>query len=578
MFKASAHILVAITFIASAGIALPQPPTLKRKICQPVVSLAVIPPAQLTSPVVTNLDIRGKLLRAADGMLNINKGQGNITDWSVQAVYLYRELGLPEDAIRERVQERLRDFFAIGSQLGVGTKQKYKPPQTFRPLSAEEQKFSTKYGLREFFSLHVQSGAEDIDTTTTNLVFYKGSLGIAHQLANLIHDSELLETVVFHAIQTNSGEASRAAAEGHPKSLLNVGLMSLARFFYSVGSPYRIYDLDEAIESLQRVQGHEKATAEELLRDLVEVVTSEVFFERVTPYVTNSRPSEVRSSIYRSALTALRITGELEYTYQLDSARMAYVTVVTSAESIRRIVKLTDKILAETKQFDSDNLDEDLYNEVLMTLEAANLKEKLEYIAEIFRQHNNPDMAVAFYGAARNQKRVEGIIHEQMQEPVKKLVGNQLIYYWIPALVRLRATEFLNEVQLRVTQKNVPVDNELVAAAIESAQDKYWPHQALQKDGASESQEWKKRGAYILKSVILAKKNFAAFSVADIDSIRQRAQKSLAEHNYSQAYSDYQAILDVDGLIAVGDAWVKAHGDESSVYPYMAAAVIRKLN
>lgn len=540
-------------------------------------------------------DLQEKMTKAVDQMLDIGNGDNirgqTITNWSKEAINLYRLMGINEAEIRKKVGSRLENF------LQAGRRQKLPSNINKLPLFNEKESettiiaaedFQSKYDLNHF--RNIKSLLGNFEETT----HYGISLEAAFDLAAEIEDGEKAKEICSDMIRLNNIEAAYKTAEklGDDETLINLGKLALVDFFDQY-SPYGIHNatnkLWHAIESLKRVQGKLKPIAAEMLYDLAKEISSEEFIQE---YINNARtdePDELRDRILESSLKALRSTGTLIERLPIDSVKVDFITRVEDKRHAKEIRDLAHRIMETADRPDLSGVREALH--------AIGDTDSLHtYAKKIFEErHNNSERcnpirfyshAIAFFRAAGDNKAIKEVIDAAMNEGILNLNENDYEYNLVPTMVKIDYKEGLNRVNL--------ISKEMIKNAKEKYLKNAWQRIAEKTERALKNQpleEIDKDKALIQEDKTLP--NYIHNARAEERSYRESLEKSrniltpetkqrliaqgaelLKQGDEWNAYICFKDALHRQGLIQAGDMMLKKGNGLNAKIPYVFASLL----
>lgn len=401
-------------------------------------------------------DLQGRMVQAVDSMLGIgdnDTGRGQtITNWSQEAVNLYRLMGVDEAEIREKVGQRVESFLETGRSHGLSSGINGLPFLNGGDVSESTAivtgDFQTRYNLDHFRNIKSLLGSFQ------SISYYDISLQEAFGLAAEIGDEGKAREACLHMIRLGKFDAAYKTAErlGDDRTLVNLGKLALVDFFDQY-SPYGIHNatnrLWDAVESLKRVQGESKPIAAEMLYDLATEISSEGFIQGYVMTARTDDPGAVRDTILHYSLKALRSTGTLVERQPIDSVKVDFITRVEDGKYATAIRDLAHRVMETADRPDLD--------EVRKSLQAIGDTESLNaYAEELFEQRHDPQgynpimfysQAIEFFKAAGNNDSVRRVIDATMTEGILDLDDGDYEFTLVPAMAEIGYTEGLNRVK-----------------------------------------------------------------------------------------------------------------------------------
>ena len=415
---------------------------------------------QITDTMYSNLpdDLRDRMIKATDQMLNIgdNDLQDNqiLTDWSERAVDQYKLMGISEEKIAQKVNQRLENFLTSGRGHGLSSNM-----GDFKLLMASERNdsqssapandFQAKYDIAHFRQIKLLLGEFDFFDTLS----YRTSLRTAFNLAAKIGNHKKAFESYLHMIRLGNFETAYKTAEkmGDDRTLLNLGKLALTDFFDGKNGYHASY-LHDTIESVKRIQGESKPEAEKMLYDLAMEISSPEFIRMAA--INTYDPFEEAYTHYSDnfteyALRALRVTGELVERKPIDSGNVDFSTKITDEKYVAAIKDLTARIMSESLCPDLDEVRNGL--QAIGDIDALN-----QYAEEVFEQRYDPQgydpnrfysQAFDFFKAAGNTQGMRKVIDAEMDEGIAELRSFDYELSIVPRLAEIGYTDRLKQIQ-----------------------------------------------------------------------------------------------------------------------------------
>ena len=195
-------------------------------------------------------DLRERMIKAADQMLDIGnndtcRGQ-HLTSFALDAINLYKLMGISEEVIRQKVTRRLDDFLAKGRNynLSSGLKagiegirlltegaRQLKTPNGEEGLEIETgySDFQSKYNIARFRQLVSHLGI----ARTKLISYYNTSLDDALNMASAIDDEKRTFEICVHALRLGQFEvlSKIKRLSDNERILINTGMLALVDFY-----------------------------------------------------------------------------------------------------------------------------------------------------------------------------------------------------------------------------------------------------------------------------------------------------------------------------------------------------------
>ncbi|MBS3122363.1 hypothetical protein J4434_05785 [Candidatus Woesearchaeota archaeon] len=582
-------------------------------------------------------DLRERMIKAADQMLDIGnndtcRGQ-HLTSFALDAINLYKLMGISEEVIRQKVTRRLDDFLAKGRNynLSSGLKagiegirlltegaRQLKTPNGEEGLEIETgySDFQSKYNIARFRQLVSHLGI----ARTKLISYYNTSLDDALNMASAIDDEKRTFEICVHALRLGQFEvlSKIKRLSDNERILINTGMLALVDFYdhyFHCGIHNSLQNLEYAIALFGQVQGALKSEASEMLYDLAMEISNEQFIKsyaesplNVDPFSKTMEESylNIEHSLIVCTLRALRATGTF-VTKKKDRLKTHYVTHVEDkrvVDAIKAIVEKYGHHIVEANDFS---------DEVRMSLRAIGDVVKLNSLADLLFEHRKShpcrfySESIDYFIASGNTEGVIKVIDAEMSEGLIKLEYSDYGRL-IPIMAKIGYTKGLRKAQAVARRKSLGIGidsykreewkkalNEAKRALAGKSSEN--SSEERNKDGEADETEKNKESeasspnapnmssipSYMRKALDEERKYRERIDEIRAD-LTPRKKRRLIEEGYEllnrgkawDAYNRFRDALYRRGLIEAGDKMLERGDGLNALRPYTFAALLPK--
>lgn len=491
-------------------------------------------------PDVSAAELKTRMLEAVDGKFS---GWSN---WSVVAVGDYRLLGLSDAEIGARLAPSLDRFLAVGRVPGRSSRADLDSLRSLPPLDLAAP-FEAKHGLGKVRALHADFG---VDASKG----YQSGSGLDYllQIAGEVGDEDRWAEGAMRLVRLGRFEDLTKAAErrGDDALLLSAGSLALVDFLKN-GHHNAVW---YAIEALKRVRGALKPRAAELLHDLALALTS----PQMLAWAGDSA-----KSFMEYAVKALRGTGRLVARRNEDSVKVDFLSVVEEPRFADALQALSIAALEKGS-----------YEEAYKGLAAAGDVAKLREIVSGMLARAAAGERFYVNGGLRDGLRLAG-----MNDELKALGEAFLVYGEKHESSYGGAQEDAGEMF------SAAGDAAGVARARAALEARQLGRRAIQgfEYSVNKAVEWLPADAKGWSPDSRQERDRCANELAEIRKTTTEAERKtyaqegwelLAKGDAWNAHRAFLQALDRRGLIAAGDALLKANNGLNAWKPYLYASLL----